>query len=308
MTADDVAGKAGCNPRLVREWLDGQVAGGLIGYDVATDRYELSPEAALALADDNSPAFVARAMNAFGSMFMDIDKITGRVPRRRRAELGRPPSVPVLGHGVVLPHRLPRRATELDRRARRRRRQARGRRHRAPTSAAATAHRSSCSPRHSRTRASTASTSTRPPSSPHGNGPRRPACRASTTFEVADAKGYDGHVRPHLLLRLPARHGRPRRHRRATPASTSPGRHRAARRALRARRPATNLTENPMAALLYTASSASAHRTRSPRRSASASAPRPARRKLREVFAQAGFTHFRRAAETPLNLILEARV
>ena len=32
---DDVAGRAGCNPRLVREWLDGQVAGGLVGHDAA---------------------------------------------------------------------------------------------------------------------------------------------------------------------------------------------------------------------------------------------------------------------------------
>jgi hypothetical protein len=29
--------------------------------------------------------------------------------------------------------------------------------------------------------------------------------------------------------------------------------------------------------------------------------------RLREVFEEAGYTHFRRAAETPLNLILEAR-
>jgi hypothetical protein len=29
--------------------------------------------------------------------------------------------------------------------------------------------------------------------------------------------------------------------------------------------------------------------------------------RLREVFEEAGFTRFRRAAETPLNLILEAR-
>ena len=76
MSADDLAGKAGCNPRLVREWLDGQAAGGLIDYDIASDLYELSSEAEWALADDSSPAFVARAMNAFGSMFMDIDKIT----------------------------------------------------------------------------------------------------------------------------------------------------------------------------------------------------------------------------------------
>ena len=29
--------------------------------------------------------------------------------------------------------------------------------------------------------------------------------------------------------------------------------------------------------------------------------------KLRAVFEQAGFSHFRRAAETPMNLVLEAR-
>lgn len=34
-------------------------------------------------------------------------------------------------------------------------------------------------------------------------------------------------------------------------------------------------------------------------------APRPAR--LRKVFEDAGYTHFRRAAQTPMNLILEAR-
>src|SRR6516165_9585403 len=57
MSSDDLAGKAGCHPRLVREWLDGQVAGGLIDYDTTNDTYELSPEAAMALADDTSPVF-----------------------------------------------------------------------------------------------------------------------------------------------------------------------------------------------------------------------------------------------------------
>ena len=37
---------------------------GAIVYDDATDPYELSAETALALADDSSPAFVARGMNA----------------------------------------------------------------------------------------------------------------------------------------------------------------------------------------------------------------------------------------------------
>jgi SAM-dependent methyltransferase len=74
-TADSVAQKTKCNPRLVREWLDGQAAGGLVAYDASKDTYELSPEAAMALAHDTSPVFVARAMNAFASMFIDMPKI-----------------------------------------------------------------------------------------------------------------------------------------------------------------------------------------------------------------------------------------
>jgi hypothetical protein len=48
-SAGALADATSCNPRLVREWLDGQVAGGLVGYGQATDTYELSAEAAAAL-------------------------------------------------------------------------------------------------------------------------------------------------------------------------------------------------------------------------------------------------------------------
>lgn len=74
-TADEVAERARCNPRLVREWLDGQAAAGLVEYEPAGDSYSLSAEAAMALAEDTSPVFTARAMNAFGSMFKDFEKI-----------------------------------------------------------------------------------------------------------------------------------------------------------------------------------------------------------------------------------------
>jgi SAM-dependent methyltransferase len=74
-SADDVAATAGCNARLVREWLDGQVAAGLVDYDAEADSYSMNPEATMALADDSSPVFTARGMNAFGSMFRDIEKI-----------------------------------------------------------------------------------------------------------------------------------------------------------------------------------------------------------------------------------------
>ncbi len=59
-SADELAEEAGCHPRLVREWLDGQAAAGLVEYDPDADRYSLSAEAAMALADDTSPVFVAR--------------------------------------------------------------------------------------------------------------------------------------------------------------------------------------------------------------------------------------------------------
>src|SRR3982750_3519492 len=61
-TVDSLAAKTGCNVRLVREWLDAQAAGSLVAYDSETDTYQLGAEAAWALADDRSPAFVARAM------------------------------------------------------------------------------------------------------------------------------------------------------------------------------------------------------------------------------------------------------
>ena len=45
-----------------------------MAYDADSDTYELRPEAAMALSDDTSPVFVARAMNTLGSMFMDMQK------------------------------------------------------------------------------------------------------------------------------------------------------------------------------------------------------------------------------------------
>ncbi len=66
--AAEIAAGARCNPRLVAEWLDGQAASGLVSYDPAADSYGLSGAAVMALADDGSPVFTARAMNAIGSL------------------------------------------------------------------------------------------------------------------------------------------------------------------------------------------------------------------------------------------------
>jgi SAM-dependent methyltransferase len=75
VSPDALAEKTGTNARLVREWLNGQAAAGLIDRDVAAGTYSLGEEAAMALADDSSPVFVARAMTVIGAVAEDIGKI-----------------------------------------------------------------------------------------------------------------------------------------------------------------------------------------------------------------------------------------
>jgi 2-polyprenyl-3-methyl-5-hydroxy-6-metoxy-1,4-benzoquinol methylase len=61
LTSAALAEKTGTTERYVREWLNAQAAGGFVTYDAATQRYELPPEQAMVLADENSPAFVCGA-------------------------------------------------------------------------------------------------------------------------------------------------------------------------------------------------------------------------------------------------------
>jgi SAM-dependent methyltransferase len=69
VTAAQVAERTGTAERYVREWLNAQAAGGYVMYDAASDRYELHPEQALALADETSPAFVGGAFQlALGAL------------------------------------------------------------------------------------------------------------------------------------------------------------------------------------------------------------------------------------------------
>jgi len=58
LTAAQVAERAGCDPRYVEEWLNNQAAGGYVAYRPEEDAYELPPEQALALADEDSPVFL----------------------------------------------------------------------------------------------------------------------------------------------------------------------------------------------------------------------------------------------------------
>ncbi len=75
VTPAELASKTGTNERYVREWLNANAASGYVSYDAAAATYTLPPEQALALAIENSPAFLPGAFQVISSMFHDVPMI-----------------------------------------------------------------------------------------------------------------------------------------------------------------------------------------------------------------------------------------
>jgi SAM-dependent methyltransferase len=76
VTPVELARRSGVAERYVREWLNAQAAGGYVAYDPAGGTYELPPEQAVALADDQSPAYLPGFFQlALGSV-IDSPRIT----------------------------------------------------------------------------------------------------------------------------------------------------------------------------------------------------------------------------------------
>ena len=74
ISSRELAARTGCAERYVKEWLNAQVAGGYVDYHAVSDTYELTPEQAFVLADEDSPAFMPNAWNIPASMWLDEDK------------------------------------------------------------------------------------------------------------------------------------------------------------------------------------------------------------------------------------------
>jgi 2-polyprenyl-3-methyl-5-hydroxy-6-metoxy-1,4-benzoquinol methylase len=307
-TAGSLAEKTGCHARLVREWLDSQAAGGLVSYNVDADTYELGPEAAMAIADDTSPVFVARGMNTLGSMFLDMQKVVAAF--RSDGALSWKDHHPCLFRGTEWFFRTGYRAhlakswipaldgveAKLDSGARV---ADVGCGHGASVVAMAMAYPNSHfsgfdfhepSIETSRERAREAGVSER------------------TDFRVASATGYTGqfdlicffdclhdmgdplgaarHAREHLLpggtVLL------------VEPFAIDP-------------RP-KNIAENPLATLFYVASTCVCTPNSLSQAGGASLGTQAGEAKLRRIFQDAGFLHFRRVAETPKNMVFEARV
>ncbi|TAV62522.1 class I SAM-dependent methyltransferase [Rhizobium leguminosarum] len=76
MNVKELAAKTGVKERYLREWLSAQAAADYVTYDEKTDRFSLSPEQAMVFAEENSPAFFVGAFEVVQSMWMDEPKIT----------------------------------------------------------------------------------------------------------------------------------------------------------------------------------------------------------------------------------------
>jgi 2-polyprenyl-3-methyl-5-hydroxy-6-metoxy-1,4-benzoquinol methylase len=307
LDADAVANRASCNPRLTREWLDSQAAAGLVDYDGGADTYSLSDEAALILANDEAPTFMARGMNTLMAMFIDGEKVVGAFQGdgalswrdhdeclfRGTEWFFRPGYrafltsewIPALD-GVEAKLRSGADVADI------------GCGHGASAIVMAKAFPKSkihgydfhpASIDTAKVRATEAGVADQTEFSVAGakEYPGRYAliCFFDCLHDMGDPVGAARYAREHLegdgavlLVEPMALDGR-----------------------------ATNISENPLAALLYTASSTLCTPNSLSQEVGLGLGAQAGEGRLRDVFLEAGFTRFRRAAETPLNMILEAR-
>ncbi|HTU15202.1 MAG TPA: class I SAM-dependent methyltransferase [Solirubrobacterales bacterium] len=78
MSASELAEKTGVAERYVREWLSAQAASGYIGFDAESDRFDLSPEQAMAFAERDSPVYMLGGYHIISSLFHDRERLAER--------------------------------------------------------------------------------------------------------------------------------------------------------------------------------------------------------------------------------------
>ncbi|MFL0288135.1 class I SAM-dependent methyltransferase [Mycobacterium sp. SMC-21] len=76
LTATQLAEKTGTVERYVREWLANQAAGGYVQFDPDSGMWSMSPEQAACLADPNGPVDIPGAYNIVEAVFHVLDRTT----------------------------------------------------------------------------------------------------------------------------------------------------------------------------------------------------------------------------------------
>jgi SAM-dependent methyltransferase len=76
MNSAELAKATGTAERYVREWLSAQAASGYVEYDTKSKKFSMLPEQAMALADEDSPVFLGAVGNLVAATFLDEPKIS----------------------------------------------------------------------------------------------------------------------------------------------------------------------------------------------------------------------------------------
>jgi SAM-dependent methyltransferase len=75
LTPEELAKKTATHPRMIKEWLAAQAAGGYVTYNPVAGTYMFPEEQALALTDENSPAYIAGFYQVLAGLYKDQEKI-----------------------------------------------------------------------------------------------------------------------------------------------------------------------------------------------------------------------------------------
>ena len=76
MTSTELAAKTATDERYVREWLSSQAAGGYVTYDEKTNKFSLDEEQAFTLANEDSPAYLPGAFELALGALAAVPRIT----------------------------------------------------------------------------------------------------------------------------------------------------------------------------------------------------------------------------------------
>jgi 2-polyprenyl-3-methyl-5-hydroxy-6-metoxy-1,4-benzoquinol methylase len=74
-TAEELAGRTGCNPRIILEWLNAQVVSEYCELDPSTGQYWLTPEQVAVLADPESPTYAIKNVSVTSFLHRDEEKV-----------------------------------------------------------------------------------------------------------------------------------------------------------------------------------------------------------------------------------------
>ena len=75
LTSAQLAERTSTNERYVREWLSGQAASGYIEYDAATSTFHITPEQAMVFANVDSPVNLTGGYYALQSVYADVPRM-----------------------------------------------------------------------------------------------------------------------------------------------------------------------------------------------------------------------------------------